>query len=113
MDRMTPGTVQLVIETLKEEGIDLVAMLPEEPSYPLTHAIRADPYFQAISVAAEGHGIALCAGASIGGRRCLFMKGSGSGKSLMITGHMDTTPGIREQIIQDGDWLFGPGATNV
>lgn len=41
------------------------------------------------------------------------LKGSGGGKSLMITGHMDHTPGLQDRVILDGDWLFGPGATNM
>ena len=72
---MDQETVQIFIETLKEEGIEMVVTLPEDPSYSLTAAIRADPYFTDISVAGEGHGIALCAGASLGGRKCVFMTG--------------------------------------
>ena len=68
-------TVQIVLETLKEEGIDLVVTLPEGPSYPLTEATRDDSYFTTITVTGEGHGIALCAGASIGGRKCVFVTG--------------------------------------
>jgi acetylornithine deacetylase/succinyl-diaminopimelate desuccinylase-like protein len=41
------------------------------------------------------------------------LAGAGRGKSLMITGHMDTTPGIFERILVEDDWLFGPGATNM
>jgi len=72
---MDKETIQLVIETLKEEKIDLVVTLPEEPTAPLTDAIRKDPYFTTITVTAEGHGIAMCSGASLGGRRCVFVTG--------------------------------------
>jgi sulfopyruvate decarboxylase TPP-binding subunit len=72
---MDQDTIELVIETLKEEEIDLVVTLPEEPTYPLTEAVRGDPYFSTITVAGEGHGIALCAGASLGGRKCVFVTG--------------------------------------
>ncbi|MGH7834486.1 MAG: thiamine pyrophosphate-binding protein [Candidatus Binatia bacterium] len=72
---MDKETIQLVIETLKEEEIDLVVTLPEEPTAPLTEAIRNDPYFTAVTVANENNGIALCAGASLGGRRCIFVTG--------------------------------------
>lgn len=65
----------MILETLKEEEIDLVVTLPEEPTYPLTEALRSDPFFQTITVTAEGHGIALCGGASLGGRRSLFITG--------------------------------------
>ena len=60
---------QLIIETFKEEGIDMVVTLPEEPTSSLTEAIRKDPSFTSLTVAAEGNGIALCAGAALGGRK--------------------------------------------
>ena len=42
------------------------------------------------------------------------LKGSGGGKSLMLTGHMDTSSGyIQTAVTVDGDWLYGPGATNM
>lgn len=67
--------MQIILETLKEEEIDLVVTLPEEPTFPLTEALRSDPFFQTITVTAEGHGIALCGGASLGGRRSVFITG--------------------------------------
>jgi len=72
---MDQETVGIIIETLKEQNIDLVVTLPEEPTYPLTEQIRRDPFFTAITVAGENHGISLCAGASLGGRNCVFVTG--------------------------------------
>ncbi len=72
---MDEPTIKMIIETFKEEEIDLAVTLPEEPTYPLTEALRADPFFQTITVAGEGHGIALCGGASLGGRRSVFITG--------------------------------------
>jgi len=60
---------QLIIETFKEERIDMVVTLPEEPTSSLTEAIRKDPSFTSLTVAAEGNGIALCAGAALGGSK--------------------------------------------
>src|SRR5947209_20447814 len=57
-----PDAVQQVIDALKEEHVDLVITLPEEPTYPLTSAIREDRAFTSITVTSEGHGIALAAG---------------------------------------------------
>jgi sulfopyruvate decarboxylase subunit alpha len=68
-------TIRTIINTLKEERIDLVVTLPEEATSPLTEEIRKDPSFTSVTVAGEGHGISLCAGASIGGRRCVFVTG--------------------------------------
>lgn len=72
---MEQDTITEIINTLKEEGIDLVVTLPEEPTSPLTEEIRRDPYFTSLTVAGEGHGISLCAGASLGGRKCVFVTG--------------------------------------
>jgi sulfopyruvate decarboxylase subunit alpha len=72
---MDQDTITTIIETLKQEKIDLVVTLPEEPTSPLTEAIRQDPYFLSITVVGEGHGISLCAGASLAGRRCVFVTG--------------------------------------
>jgi sulfopyruvate decarboxylase subunit alpha len=72
---MEKDVIDIVVRTLKKEKIDLVVTLPEEPTSPLTEAIRKDPYFTSITVVAEGHGISLCAGASLSGRRCVFVTG--------------------------------------
>jgi sulfopyruvate decarboxylase subunit alpha len=72
---MEQDTIATIIDTLKQEKIDLVVTLPEEPTSPLTEAIRQDPYFTSITVVGEGHGISLCAGASLAGRRCVFVTG--------------------------------------
>jgi sulfopyruvate decarboxylase subunit alpha len=72
---MQPEAVQLVIDALKAERVDLVVTLPEEPTHSLTTAIREDSAFESITVAAEGHGLALAAGASLGGRNSVFVTG--------------------------------------
>ena len=72
---MDVESTRLIIEALKEEQIDLYVTLPEEPTVSLTQAIQADPYFTCITVASEDGGVSLCAGAAIGGRRCVFVTG--------------------------------------
>src|SRR5437868_209280 len=72
---MDSQVVQTIVEAFKEEGIDLVVTLPEEPTGALTRAIARDPAFTSVTVASEGSGITFCAGASIGGRRCGFVTG--------------------------------------
>lgn len=72
---MDQETIDIIIETFKEDNIDLVVTLPEEPTAPLTEQIRRDSFFTSVTVAGENHGIALCAGASVGGRNCVFVTG--------------------------------------
>ena len=72
---MDAESTRLIVEALKEEGIDLFVTLPEEPTASLSRAVQSDPYFTYVPVASEEGGIALCAGAAIGGRRCVFVTG--------------------------------------
>lgn len=72
---MSQEAIQLFSEAFKEEGIDLILTLPEGPTDPMVDELRRDPYFTVITVSAEGHGLALCAGASLGGRKCVFVTG--------------------------------------
>src|SRR5207244_11620550 len=72
---MDQQSIQIIIETLKEEGVDLAVTLPEEPTFSLTEAMREDPFFQAVTVTGEGNGLAFCAGAALGGRRVVLVTG--------------------------------------
>ena len=92
---MDVESIRLVIEALKEEKIDLYITLPEEPTVSLTQAIQADPYFTCVTVASEDGGVSLCAGASIGGRRCVFVTGiAGLLKGGLALMHLGTQYGI-------------------
>jgi sulfopyruvate decarboxylase subunit alpha len=68
-------STQLVVDGLREAGVELVVTLPEEPTSSVIRAAREDPYFTTVTVTAEGHGLALCAGAALGGRDCVFFTG--------------------------------------
>ena len=92
---MDSESTRLIIEALKEEQIDLYVTLPEDPTVPLTEAVQKDPYFTCITVASEDGGVSLCAGASIGGRRCVFVTGvAGLLKGGLALMHMGTQYGI-------------------
>src|SRR5438128_1399476 len=72
---MDQATVGVVIDALKEAEIDLVVTLPEEPTHDLPSATQKDPYFTTVIVAGEGNGLALCGGAALAGRDCIFVTG--------------------------------------
>jgi sulfopyruvate decarboxylase TPP-binding subunit len=72
---MDVEAVRLITDALKDEGIDLVVTLPEEPTSSLTNSLREDPYFTVVSAASEGSGIAATAGAAFGGRKAMFVTG--------------------------------------
>jgi sulfopyruvate decarboxylase TPP-binding subunit len=92
---MDAASTRLIIEALKAEAIDLFVTLPEEPTASLTQAVQADPYFTCIPVATEGDGIALCAGAALGGRRSVFVTGiAGLLQGALALAHMGPQYGI-------------------
>ena len=72
---MDKESTQLVVDGLREAGIELVVTLPEEPTSSVIKATREDPFFTTVTVTAEGHGLSLCAGAGLGGRDCVFFTG--------------------------------------
>ena len=72
---MDAEPTRLILEALKEEEVDLFVTLPEEPTASLSQSAQHDPYFTCITVASENSGVSLCAGASLGGRRCVFVTG--------------------------------------
>ncbi len=92
---MDAQSERLIIEALKEERIDLFVTLPEEPTVSLTRAVQSDPYFTCITVASEDGGVALCAGAALGGRRPVFVTGiAGLLKGGLALTHMGPQYGI-------------------
>jgi sulfopyruvate decarboxylase TPP-binding subunit len=72
---MDQDAIALTIEAFKEVGINYVVTLPEEPTHDLVQSIREDRHFETVTVPSEGCGIAFCGGASLGGKRCVFITG--------------------------------------
>lgn len=70
--------VDLVIAGMKEAGIDFVSGLPDGWLNPIHQRVEEDPAFQYIGVPHEGLGVAICAGAWLGGKiPLLVMENSG------------------------------------
>ena len=65
---MKPEAVDAIIEGLKEAGIDFIASLPSTGTRDSIKIIMNDPDFQHVPVHNEGSGIAICAGAYLGGK---------------------------------------------
>ena len=72
MDSEMVGTV---MDALRESEIDLVVTLPEEPTHGIPEATQKDAFFTTVIAAGEGNGLAVCAGASLSGRDCVFITG--------------------------------------
>jgi sulfopyruvate decarboxylase subunit alpha len=59
----------IIHEALKESGIGFVAYLPDDQVHDAQKLIREDPSFITVAVANEGEGVAVCAGAWLGGKK--------------------------------------------
>jgi sulfopyruvate decarboxylase subunit alpha len=70
---------------LKAGGIDFAVYLPDGTLPPVERLLRADPDIQTIACAREDEGIAIAAGAYLGGRTPVaLMEASGVGYSALI-----------------------------
>ena len=62
-----------IIEGLKAAGVDLVAILPDHGFDRVQKAVAEDPSFTYVPVSNEGIGVAICAGAYLGGKTPALM----------------------------------------
>ncbi|MGH2406425.1 MAG: sulfopyruvate decarboxylase subunit alpha [bacterium] len=72
-----------IAQTLMRNGIELVAYVPDEVTGNLLTLLEANPAFTMIGVTREEEGVAVLAGAYLGGKRgALILQGSGLGNAL-------------------------------
>lgn len=65
---MRANEADLIVEGLRDAGFDFVASLPATQLHALQDRLRGDPTFVHVGVANEGEGVAICAGAWLGGQ---------------------------------------------
>ena len=70
---MKDTTAKIIVECLKESGINFAASLPEFELVPLIEAVNADPDITHVRVAREDEGIGICAGAWLCGKRTVMI----------------------------------------
>ena len=76
---------------LKDAGVGLIAYVPDAGHAGLIAAAHADPAFRPVCLTTEEEGVALCAGAWVGGLRgALLMQSSGVGNCLNMLGLIRT-----------------------
>ena len=63
----------IVLESLKEAGINFVAYLPDDQIHDVQKMVQEDAHFVSVAVANEGEGVATCAGAWLGGGKPALM----------------------------------------
>ncbi|MBI3089775.1 MAG: sulfopyruvate decarboxylase subunit alpha [Candidatus Tectomicrobia bacterium] len=70
---MTPATAKVIIEGLKQAGINFVTTLPEFNLQPLVQAIHDDAEIIHVPVCREEEGLGICAGAYLGGKQAAMV----------------------------------------
>jgi sulfopyruvate decarboxylase alpha subunit len=73
----------ILVEGLKANGIKFAAHVPDEITARVLKLLEADPAFKVIPVTREEEGVAVLAGAFLGGTRgALIIQGSGVGNAI-------------------------------
>lgn len=85
----------MIIDGLKEAGINFVTCLPESLLRPLYTMLDNDPYFEVVYVTNEGEGASIAAGAWLGGKKpILIMENSGIRTSVEALSRLGLSYGI-------------------
>ncbi len=71
--RITDRWVDVVVDTLKENEVEIVTYVPDKVLAPLIARIHADAYFTAFQLAREEEGLGIAAGAWMGGKRSILL----------------------------------------
>jgi sulfopyruvate decarboxylase subunit alpha len=72
-----PSGPKLILEGLKEAGIDLIATLPDINLTELLRLIEADRDVNHVPLCREEEGIGICTGAYLVGKRCALIMQNG------------------------------------
>ena len=65
---MRQDSVQAIVGGLKEAGVNFVAVMPDSEFVSVQDALSKDAEVKCISISNEAIGVALCAGAWLGGK---------------------------------------------
>jgi len=95
-----------VFAALKAANVSIVAYVPDAGHIPLIEAAHADPEIQAVVLTTEEEGIALAAGAWLGGKRAvLLMQSSGVGNCInMLSLPVTCRMGFLTLVTMRGEW---------
>ena len=74
---------ETIIAALREQGVSLITLVPDEPLMPLIAGAQADASFTTLTATREEEAIGIASGAALGGRRAaVLMQSSGFGNSV-------------------------------
>lgn len=107
---LTDQESQLIVDSLKEAGINFVAYVPDSVFLKAEKIISQDPTFESICAANENSGLAICAGAWLCGKRpVLMMESFGLYYSLYGITRCCNTFGIPVLLLVSHRGDFGDG----
>ncbi len=82
---------QEILGALKRSGVEIIAFVPDTGHAVAINAANEDPDTTAVSCTTEEEGIAICAGAHLGGKRAaLLMQSSGVGNCINMLSLVST-----------------------
>src|SRR5438477_12329838 len=64
---------RLIVDALKQAGVDLLAILPDQKLARLHALLEDDTFFTTITMCREEEGVGICTGAFYGGRRAAML----------------------------------------
>ncbi len=92
---MKQSVVDEVIAGLKEANVRFCAYLPDSWLAPIERRLVEDPFFTVVPATNEGEGVAMCAGAWLGGMRSvMLMENSGLRMACEELARLGLTQGI-------------------
>ncbi len=75
---MKPSSARIIVETLKNNEVQFITVLPDGWLFEVYEIISKNPFFKVVPVTHEGEGVSICAGAWCGGMRsAIIMENSG------------------------------------
>ena len=113
---MKDNNAAVVVEGLKQAGINYVVYMPDSFFFDVIKLIAGDPSIQSISVPNEATGLCMCAGAWLGGKKpAMLMENNGLLVSAYAITRLHNLFGIPVLLlisyrgdVGDGFWWSGP-----
>ena len=92
---MRPEVVEEVIAALREGGVSFACYLPDSWLAAIERRLHDEPGFTVVPVVNEGEGVAMCAGAWLGGKRSvMLMENSGVRMACEELARLGTSNGV-------------------
>jgi sulfopyruvate decarboxylase alpha subunit len=105
------GWQHQILNALKESGVEIVAHVPDAGHTVAIRDANADPNIITVSCTTEEEGIAICAGAHLGGKRAaMLMQSSGVGNCINMLSLISTCRfPLLALVTMRGEWAeFNP-----